>query len=179
MISFPCLFKKNDYNNTYYEVDVLYRRGSAVHQQFSELDEQAIRNRWPDGAPKGVISCIKSGDEKNEARAQAGKEPLESYDGMLFSKLRTQSQPRVTGPNNEVIDDPMLLKGGNICVLSVSAFPYDNTTDAAKKKFGKKGIWLTLYGLRKLQEGKVFGAPSRDANSDLDSYEADTGDEEF
>jgi hypothetical protein len=167
MISFPQLFQPSQKTGKY-EVDVIYEEGSKTHKKIKKMEKQALDARWGSKLPGKLLLLVQDGDEKTNGEGDV----LDGYAGMLYSKVRTNTQPRVVDVDNNPIEDPMEVRGGDKCIVLAHAYAYDNT------EWKKKGVLLTLHGVRKLKDGEALGN-SVNAADEMAGYEADTGDEEF
>lgn len=166
MVSFPKLFQVSRLGR--YEIDILYDAGSKVHKRILALEKAAIKNRWGDKEPKGLHKLVQDGDD----RVDDSGEVLDGYAGKLYTKAHSKWQPQVTDVENNEVEDPMEVKGGDSCVILVHAFPYDNT------KFKNKGVLLTLHGVRKIKDGEALGASPVNATDEMSKYSA-AGAEDF
>lgn len=161
LISFPNLHKVNDLTQKY-QVDVIFDKGSSTHRGLKKLEKEAINNRWGDKPPRSLLKGIKDGDER--VSKDTG-DALDGYGGRLYAKLQSGRPPQVTDVDNNPIDDPMDIKGGDICVALVHAFPYSN-------KFNE-GVLFTLHGVRKVKDGAALGAAPVNAGNEMAAYQAD------
>jgi hypothetical protein len=168
VISFPSLFEPSSKTGKY-EIDIIYDRGSSVHKKITELERKAKVARWGSKVPPGLLGLIKNGDEK----VNSDGDICGGYEGKLYSKLRTNRQPGVTDVANATIEDPLEVRGGDICVVLAHAYPYVNT------EWSKKGVILTLHGVRKIKDGEPLGAAPINAADEMSSYQTDEGFEEF
>jgi hypothetical protein len=152
-----------------YEIDIIYDNGSETHKKIKALEKKAKQNRWGSKIPPKLLELVKDGDEKFTSDG----EPCAGYPGKLFSKARSNRIPSVTDASNNIIEDPMEIKGGDLCVVLVHAYPYVND------EWNKKGVLLTLHGVRKIKDGEPLGASPIDAASELSNFEADDEFEDF
>ena len=169
MVSFPQLFQPSQQTKKY-EVDVIYAKGSATHKKIKKMEKEALDGMW--GAkPPGKIKylLVQNGDEKTNEDGEV----LNGYEGMLYSKAKTSQPPRVTDVNNDPIEDPMEVRGGDLCIVLAHAYAYDNT------EFKVKGVLLTLHGLRKIKSGEGLGSSPVHAADEMAGYEVDTSDEDM
>lgn len=169
IVSFPQLFQASEMTGKY-ELDIIYEKGSKTHKLIQKLDKEAKAARWGNKLPSGLRGLVQDGDDRLNSEGDV----LDGYEGMLFSKVRTSRPPRVTDIDNNAIEDPMEIKGGDTCVVLAHAWPYDNT------KFHKKGVLLTLHGVRKIKDGEPLGGGSSvNAADEMAGYTADVGDMDF
>lgn len=166
VVSFPNLFHPAE-NSGKFEIDIIYDKGSETHKKIKRLEKQAINNRWGEKVPGGLNLLVKDGDDKVDSDGEVRN----GYGGKLFSKIKANVDhpPQITDVKNNVIIDPMEIKGGDVCVVLAHAFPYDNKS---------KGVLMTLSGVRKIKNGEALGGgPSGNAADEMSEYEADTGDD--
>ena len=168
-VSFPNLFKVAEQSQKY-EVDLVFVKGSKTHKTLVSLETQAKKARWGTKIPRIDANrvLIKDGDEKINKETN---QPLEGYGGKLFVKARSARLPQVTDVNNQPIDDPGEIKGGDTCVALAHVWPYDNS-------FGR-GLSLTLHGVRKLKDGEALGAAPVNAADEMSSFSPDVEEMEF
>lgn len=160
VISFPSLFRPSEKTGKY-EVDIIYPAGSETHKKIRTLEKTAINARWGNKPPAGLLGLVKNGDERIKDTGEA----YEGYAGMLYSKVRSARIPLVSDVNNDPIADPMEIKGGDTCVVLAHAYPYANT------EWSKKGVLLTLHGVRKIKDGEPLGgSSSANAAEELGAY---------
>jgi hypothetical protein len=169
VVSFPKLFEKGNLNR--YEVDFFFEKDDDTYKKIKSIEQEAVDARWDGVTPKKLISAIKNGDDKTNN----DDEIFDGYEGKLYAKAHTKIAPAVTDKNNRPIEDPMEIKGGDVCVLLVHAFSYDNGPH--KDRNNDKGIILTLDGVRKIKDGEPLGGSGGSMDYDtaadeMSSYKA-------
>lgn len=169
VVSFPSVVRANDRGK--YEVDIIYEKGSDVHKKLIELEKDAIKKQWAGKPPVGLIRLVKDGDGRISSRTG---EVMDGYVGKLFSKAKSGRPPQVTDLGNNPIDDPMEIKGGDICVILAEVIPWPK-----KQPTHKDSILLGLLGIRKLRDGKRLGGSGSDVDAayEMSNYQYDGEDE--
>jgi hypothetical protein len=176
--AWPSLFEVNEMSGRY-ELTMIYARNSATHKTLNEMCEEAIRSRWGDDRPSDLLLAINDGNDKKNNREGGTIETPYYLIDKLYTKIKTVRPPRVTDADNKTIVKDGVLTSGDICIASVSVYPYDNAADG--KAWGKRGLWVTLHGVRKLRDGAPIGSNVniQQVESSLSNYDASSDDEDF
>jgi hypothetical protein len=163
-ISYPYLFKakRNGLNNKdEYTVDILFAKNEDPKKDpinaIRNTVEEAIKEKWPNKRPNGLLLPIKDGDG---TKPKAGTPYDEAYHGCWFITLKNTRKPQVVDANKQEILDEGEVYGGCYGRASYTAYAYDNK--------GNKGVSLSLVHFQKIKDGESFSGTHTTAENDFD-----------
>jgi len=163
-ISYPHLFKakRNELSNKdEYTVDILFAKNEDPKKDpinaIRNTVEEAIKEKWPNKRPNGLVLPIKDGDG---TKPKAGTPYDEAYHGCWFITLKNTRKPQVVDANKQEILDEGEVYGGCYGRASYTAYAYDNK--------GNKGASLSLVHFQKIKDGESFSGTHTTAENDFD-----------
>lgn len=144
-----------------YSVIALFPKGadlSALKKQAAD----AVKEKWPAGAPAGLRSPFRDQGEKvvkdkTTGVAQTGPDgkpvlALGHEAGAIFMNFKAKQKPGLVGPSNQAIIDPSEIYGGVWLRAQVRAYTYGGPGT----KF-TPGVAFGLQNVQKLRDGEPLG----------------------
>lgn len=111
----------------------------------------AVKEKWPNGAPKGLRSPFRDGDEKD----------LDGYAGCIFINVTSKQKPGVVDESLQPIIEAGGIYAGCYVRASVRAYAYE--------KAGNRGVAFGLNNIQKLRDGEPFGGGPSKAEDDFEA----------
>ncbi len=166
-VSYPNVFEPTQYeqNEPKFQITLLFDKNDPGLEEMKRLASNAVKEKWPNGAPKNLRNPFRSGDEKFE---ESGKG--EEYKGKVYIRFQCAADrpPQIVGPDKRVITaaSGQFYPG---CFARVSYTIY------AYQKGGNCGVAFGLCNIQKTGEGDAFDNRTS-AEHDFDVVATQDGD---
>jgi hypothetical protein len=153
-LSFPSLFKPHAMEGSNaepkYDCVLLFPK-TADLSALKAAASAAVKEKWPSGAPKGLRSPFRDGDEKE----------LDGYAGCIYLRVSSKNKPGVVDETLQPIIEASGIYAGCYVRASVRAYAYDQN--------GNKGVAFGLNNIQKLRDGEPFGGGPSKAEDDFEA----------
>lgn len=159
-LSYPNLFRPakalNEGDSEKYQCELIFPKGADL-SALKAAAALAVKEKWPNGAPKNLRNPFRNGDEEREGK--------DGYEGAIFIGARSKDKPGiVVGPNRSPCTTESEVYGGCYVRASVTAYAYDTK--------GNKGVSFALNNVWKIRDGEPFGN-ARTAEQEFEDVEVD------
>jgi hypothetical protein len=160
-VSYPHVFKVNEFEGKRsFSVTLLFD-SSADLSELKAMAAEAVKEKWPDGAPEDLRSPFQSGDKKN----RNGDHP--EYAGMTYITFKTSESRKpqvVDARKNPITEESGEFYAGCYARVSFGYYAYD--------KAGNKGVNFGLNNVQKVRDGDRLDGGSN-ADADFEALESD------
>lgn len=136
-VSFPYLFKTNDYG--FYTVKMIFDEDTDF-SVFEDTLQEVIADKWLKGAKKDLMLPLMDGDDANRPELE----------GKMHMNAKSKFQPLIVDRQGVDILDEGELYAGCYARAVIGFYAYEN------KKVGKAGVSLSLRSIQKVKEGEPF-----------------------
>lgn len=178
-VSFPTVFEAKSFQDQdpKYSVQMLFDKKTDL-KPIKAAMAAAVKDKYGDKVPKGLVSPIKDGDEKD----------LEGYEGTFVVSASSKFKPDVLDQKGNPIEAQQDFYAGCYARAFVEAYIYEVKDPKNPKTILKKGIGLYLGHLQKLADGESFSKRVKsddvfdsvdDESSDSANYESEDDDMSF
>jgi len=117
--------------------------------ELRNLAKAAIKEKWPTGAPKGLRTPFRDGNEKE----------YPEFQDMIFISMSSKNRPNVVDEDVQPILNQSEFYAGCYARASVRAYAYDQK--------GNKGVAFGLINVQKVEDGEPLGGGASDPEDDF------------
>lgn len=169
-VSFPEVFEAKAFEDQApkFSIQMLFDKKEDLSKLKNAVN-LAIKNKWGDNPPKGIVKPFKDGDEKD----------LEGYEGKIVVGASSKFKPQVIDQKAEEILAHNDFYAGCYARALISAYAWEHKKGNSVLK---RGVSFNLTAVQKLADGEsfvkrrdaaeIFGTVD-DGSEDESNYETD------